>query len=135
MTTLTRKQAYDRKRYAENREQLNARQRAYYAENREARLAYIRDYSAKKQVEKREFIAELKSHPCHDCGGKFHACAMDFDHLEGESKIDSISTLMRNMRVTLKRLKEEVAKCELVCANCHRVRTYNRMMEKANVET
>jgi hypothetical protein len=128
------KRAYDRKRYAENREAKIAQSRAYYKKNRPARLAYIRDYSAKKQAEKREHVMKLKEQPCMDCGQCYHFAAMDFDHRGEDEKKGSITDMMRNMRVTLKRLVEEIAKCDLVCANCHRVRTYNRMLENENVE-
>lgn len=75
-------------------------------------------------LELRKFIQELKSSsPCTDCGGFFHFSAMDFDHVRGE-KYRGISELVSlSMRSAL---MEELEKCELVCANCHRVRTYLR---------
>jgi len=50
---------------------------------------------------------------------------MDFDHVKGK-KTTEISTLMRS-GYSLERIKKEVAKCEVVCACCHRVRTLKRM--------
>lgn len=49
---------------------------------------------------------------------------MDFDHVSGE-KIGCLATLA-DARYKLEKLKEEIAKCEIVCANCHRVRTWKR---------
>jgi hypothetical protein len=49
---------------------------------------------------------------------------MAFDHLPGTLKVDDVSTLLRRKRKRL--LIEEVKKCELVCANCHAVRSYKR---------
>jgi len=63
------------------------------------------------------FVAALKNVPCTDCGGTFHYCQMDFDHVRGE-KLGGVSR-MNTREVIL----EEVAKCEVVCANCHRERT------------
>ncbi len=52
---------------------------------------------------------------------------MEFDHLG--DKIMDIAR-MTNSGCSVERLLAEVAKCELVCANCHRVRTWNRTNEK-----
>jgi hypothetical protein len=46
---------------------------------------------------------------------------MDFDHVRGQ-KVDGISVMM-NTR-SLAAVQEEMAKCEIVCANCHRIRTW-----------
>ena len=69
-------------------------------------------------------LAEAKSKPCLDCGGYFHPEAMDFDHREGEEKSFCIS--YTGKRIGKGRLLSELAKCDLVCANCHRVRTARR---------
>jgi hypothetical protein len=44
---------------------------------------------------------------------------MDFDHVRGE-KLFGIAV---NMNISWERLEAEIAKCEIVCANCHRIRT------------
>lgn len=62
---------------------------------------------------------ELKNHPCIDCGGKFPSECMDFDHVRGD-KVSTVGLLVEDM--TGKR-EAEIAKCDLVCANCHRIRT------------
>jgi hypothetical protein len=53
---------------------------------------------------------------------------MTFDHLPGTNKRSDIATLVRRTSIALAR--EEIAKCELVCANCHAVRTYERREEQ-----
>jgi len=55
-----------------------------------------------------------------DCQQRFPSCAMDFGHVRGEKRFNV--GLSKNLR----QLAEEIAKCDLVCANCHRVRTFNR---------
>ena len=50
---------------------------------------------------------------------------MHWDHLPGAVKLAEVSTLVRHGRV--RRAHEEIAKCELVCANCHAVRSYERL--------
>jgi hypothetical protein len=64
-----------------------------------------------------------KDKPCADCNVVFPPCCMDFDHLEGFVKLGSINKMLTaNMDV----LRAEIAKCELVCSNCHRIRTIKR---------
>jgi len=70
-------------------------------------------------------MRELKSsRPCTDCGGWFHPAAMTFDHLPGTTKRGDVSNLL--YAGYRKVLLDEIAKCELVCANCHAVRTFMR---------
>jgi hypothetical protein len=61
---------------------------------------------------------------CTDCGYSVHASALDFDHLPGYVKTGPIAGNIA--RGSLRLLFEEIAKCEVVCANCHRVRTWRR---------
>lgn len=74
----------------------------------------------------------LKNNPCTDCGNIYHLAAMEFDHTS-DDKIYNVGSLFRDAKLDL--LLTEIAKCELVCANCHRVRTFNRRREKGYVET
>jgi hypothetical protein len=71
------------------------------------------------------WIRSLKDEPCLDCGGKFHYSAMQFDHVRGEKKF-AISLAM-STTYSKERVLEEIAKCDLVCANCHAIRTWQRM--------
>lgn len=49
---------------------------------------------------------------------------MEFDHLPGTTKHSDVATLV--VRGCTQLAYAEVLKCELVCANCHAVRTYER---------
>jgi len=60
---------------------------------------------------------------CIDCGYKENAAALEFDHLPGFRKNATVASLMYR---SLKVIVEEIKKCEVVCANCHAIRTYNR---------
>jgi len=53
---------------------------------------------------------------------------MDFDHLDPKTKVVKVSALIFEGSRQL--LLDEIAKCELVCANCHRERTHQRKFEK-----
>ena len=76
----------------------------------------------------KEAIKKIKNAPCTDCGNVFPPECMDFDHVRGVKKF-SISTPSRMRGSTLLDLLEELDKCELVCANCHRIRTRKRMLK------
>lgn len=82
--------------------------------------------TAEKKAERRAYIDKLKSMPCTDCGVKYPPYVMDFDHVRGE-KVIKISDMMMT---TMEKLKAEVAKCELVCSNCHRERTQKQRLDK-----
>ncbi len=60
---------------------------------------------------------------CVDCGYNKHPSALDFDHMPGTKKLFNIGQHKWKSRVVL---EAEIAKCELVCANCHRIRTVTR---------
>jgi hypothetical protein len=63
---------------------------------------------------------------CADCGYNASAVALDFDHMPGAVKLYRIAC-MAGMSRTL--VDAEIAKCEVVCANCHRIRTHERRAE------
>jgi len=71
----------------------------------------------------RELIREAKDVPCADCGMRDHFCVMDFDHRDpSEKDFDLANGSCRSPQ----KLKDEMAKCDVVCSNCHRKRTYKR---------
>lgn len=67
--------------------------------------------------------------PCYDCGGMFPPECMDFDHLR-----DKKFTIGQATCRPLEELRQEIDKCQLVCSNCHRVRTKNRNADKRIAE-
>jgi hypothetical protein len=74
-------------------------------------------------AQRRARIDALKTGPCADCGNVFPPECMDFDHVRGNKAI-KVSALVA---CSAERLMAEVAKCDLVCANCHRIRTRARL--------
>ncbi|OXR46664.1 hypothetical protein B7C42_01639 [Nocardia cerradoensis] len=71
----------------------------------------------------RSIIREAKSKPCADCGVSYPYYVMQFDHL-GDKKFN-IGAI--GPTASRKRLLAEIAKCDVVCANCHAERSYQRM--------
>lgn len=61
--------------------------------------------------------------PCMDCGGRYPSECMEFDHRDPSRKKFNISL---HSGYSVKQFATEIAKCDLVCANCHRVRTRSR---------
>lgn len=63
-----------------------------------------------------------------DCGQSLPTFCMDFDHRDPESKSFDVARKMRSAySPEAQRVVEaEIAKCDLVCANCHRIRTNTR---------
>ncbi len=98
---------------------------------RTSKDAARRERNRRKRLEASALIQELKGRPCLDCGRLYPPVCMDFDHVRGE-KLMNVSVMPTRMKV-LARIREEVAKCDLVCANCHRVRTESRRVE-CNIE-
>lgn len=92
----------------------------YYAATSELRRRQRRE-RGKRLVAR---MRQMKENPCVDCGGRFHPVAMTFDHRPGTKKVNDLATLARSGCTGL--LETEMAKCDLVCANCHAVRTYLR---------
>lgn len=73
---------------------------------------------------KKAWVEEYKlSKGCADCGYNDHPAALDFDHRPGTIKIRDIKC---GQHLGWAALQAEVAKCDVVCANCHRVRTVER---------
>ena len=70
------------------------------------------------------YISLKAERPCTDCGLEFHPVAMHWDHLPGQEKSADLAFLAR--RGSRRRVLEEIEKCELVCANCHAVRSLLR---------
>ena len=79
---------------------------------------------AKRRAEIQEHVNSLKTKACLDCGHTFPPVCMDFDHVKG-SKSFNIARAVGTAR-NLNRILKEIAKCEVVCSNCHRIRTQSR---------
>lgn len=106
------------------------RGREYYFQNREKQLELSKKRKGKYISERKKFFKEVKNKPCTDCGKKYSPWVMDFDHKDGELKLGSVSKLALRKFWSMTRIKEEIKKCDLVCANCHRERTYKRLNAK-----
>lgn len=96
----------------------NGHHRDYYGKNK----SQFVNYAEKRKREMVAWLQELKTNPCSDCGGKFHPVAMQWHHRDAGTKIENVSNLIRYG--SRQRVLDEIAKCDLLCANCHAVRTH-----------
>jgi hypothetical protein len=105
-TCLACMAAYGREHYARNR--------AKYLEKAHRSRGRVRAKNDER------ILAYLLEHPCVDCG-ESDPLVLDFDHREPSMKSDEVSRMVRSRpwRVVL----EEIEKCDVRCANCHRRKT------------
>lgn len=94
--------------------------RRYYEKNPEV----YRLRAVAQRARNLAHVVAAKDKPCLDCGNRYPHYVMDFDHVRGE-KIGDVSALMRNASIA--KIDAEIAKCDLVCSNCHRERTWERL--------
>lgn len=76
---------------------------------------------SRRRAELTTYINELKTAPCTKCRRCFPPCCMDYDHVRGQKRAPVAILVARC--VSVETLLAEIAKCELLCANCHRVKT------------
>jgi hypothetical protein len=127
----------DRKEYMaayriKHAERIRETYRAYkikYAEKyrEKDRIRYQRDKERYQERDRaranrgRDFMYAAKSVPCYDCHKSYAPWIMQFDHLR-----DKRFTIGSHQVRPIKALVEEIAKCDVVCANCHLDRTHRR---------
>lgn len=70
-----------------------------------------------EQTAKRQYLLEARVNGCIRCGEKDPAC-LDFHHRDGGTTKDGDIATLR--RFGWARLRAEIAKCDVLCANCHR---------------
>lgn len=89
--------------------------------------------SKKHRLECAKVLEELhllkEKRGCFDCRNKFPHYVLEFDHRPGEIKIDNVTRVLKNYGAEM--AWKEVSKCDVVCSNCHKVRTYMREHDQA----
>lgn len=92
-------------------------QRKIAKKHYEANKAVYLDRNKRRTQEIVCFLREYKdNHPCAICGESFPAC-LDFHHLVQDEKEHLVSQMRGQC---LEAVKAEIAKCVLICSNCHR---------------
>lgn len=105
----------------------------YYKKNKSAHKKKTKEQ--RKIILKRnyQFIWDyLLQHPCIDCGNN-NPVVLEFDHVSGE-KIAPVSVLAHDSW-SLVKIQAEIDKCEIRCANCHRIKTAHQLNWYRNINT
>ncbi len=87
----------------------------------QARLWRARYRARMKAKAKAWVLCYLMQHPCVDCGEP-DTRVLEFDHVDPASKSHNVSRMVADGRL-IRLIEQEVAKCEVRCANCHRRRS------------
>ena len=112
----------------EKKEKMRLNSRRYYAKNKDIKLEkhklwaeknkdYVREYQRNTKRDRKNWAINYLGNCCSICGGSFHFSIYEFHHLNPETKDRDPSKMLQ---LSLTRLKSELDKCQLVCANCHR---------------
>ena len=112
-----------RRKYCSNSCMNRASRNASYKRNRSAILARSRTYLKTRTWVRRMQAIEYKGGKCVDCGYYQNLAALEFDHTG--TKTYKISTLLPNSAWS--KIQKELDVCDLVCSNCHSIRTSERL--------
>jgi hypothetical protein len=97
-----------------------ARSKKRYKNFSEEQKQEIKDRTHRQALINKQYTWDFfKTHPCVDCGEN-DPVVLEFDHISNKKK--SVANLA-NSGVSLDAVKQEIAKCEVRCANCHRRKT------------
>ena len=95
----------------------------YNRKNYKKYLPTIRAYNNKRKKETRKWFQEYKLHlKCEECGYNKHPAALDFHHLDPNTKENAVRHFTNGY--AKERILAEIAKCKVLCANCHRIHHY-----------
>ncbi len=96
------------------------RAKKYFQDNKEAQMPNILKNKLKRKIRNKSFVNEyLRTHPCVDCGNT-DLRVLEFDHQR--DKINGVGKLVSGGQ-SLQLVKQEIEKCLVRCANCHRIKT------------
>lgn len=92
----------------------------YHKNKHRIRASKARNEAKYINKKKKIIIDYLKINPCVDCG-EVDIIVLDFDHVDRDTKSDNVSNMIQ--RSSISTLIDEIKKCEVRCANCHRRKT------------
>lgn len=114
------RKTYHRLWYQANRAKKAEQSKEWHDANYERHM----DLQAKWAMERRQKLAQYKlERGCARCGYRGHPAALHFDHLPGHEKAFTIAQIYKRK---WERVLEEIAKCQILCANCHAIQTAER---------
>lgn len=112
-------------RYRREGQRSTPEQRKEWYEERKKKDGYmdkLRKQGRERYYKVQGYLRDYKiKHGCKDCGYKEHHSALEFDHVMGNKTLNVCNSK------SIAQAKEEIKKCEVVCSNCHKIRTYERL--------
>lgn len=78
---------------------------------------------ARREKFRERVIGYLEEHPCVECG-EADPVVLDFDHIDPKTKFKTVSRMLIGSCYSWERIEEEIGKCQVLCANCHRKKTH-----------
>lgn len=90
----------------------------YLHKHYKSKKQYYLDHAKLSKSKINDYVKDYKvAKGCHFCHENYYRC-LEFHHLDGYEKIDNIGRMRNNHNINM--IKEEMQKCIVVCANCHR---------------
>ena len=117
-----KRREYNARYKAKHPEKVKEQNALYKEKNKEVLREKATVWQKKKSRENKIKAIEYKGGKCLDCQGVFHPCCYDFHHTDPTVKDTTIARIMGR---DFENIKEELDKCVLLCAHCHRIRHYN----------
>ena len=115
---------YNKARYEKEGQRSTKEQRSEWYKKRKKQKGYIeklRKQANERKLRIKQFLDSYKlERGCKDCGYKEHPEALEFDHIKNNKSFNVA------LSKSIRQAKDEIKKCEVVCANCHRIRSHNR---------
>lgn len=99
---------------------INSSGLSHYERNKD----YYRSKRLAREKTIKELVRQAKNKPCADCAVSYNFYVMQFDHVNGDKEFNLAHAHKKGWSDA--RVLSEIAKCEVVCANCHAERTYKR---------
>jgi hypothetical protein len=99
--------------------------KAYFKARGARHMAQVRQSQVRRRADRQAIVREhMREHPCADCGER-DPIVLEFDHLDATTKVGAVSKMWMDC-LSIDAIRAEIARCEVVCANCHRRRTAAR---------
>ncbi len=132
-----KRKEYDKKYYELNKEKISEKKAEYYKLNKEKisekKAEYYQLNNEKVREQKREYSKKRKELCLEYLGGKCVVCGtihnLQFDHIKREGKKYEIT---RKLTYKFDNIKEELDKCQLLCAPCHLDKTAKEWVDMYN---
>ncbi len=121
-------QKYNKQYSIDNKDKILKDKKQYYEDNKEK----INQKQKDKRIRNKEYTDKVKAKQGCACGEK-DPCCLDFHHINPKTKHKEVSTLVKGA-YSIKMIQEEIDKCEVLCANCHREKHFKNIYVNKKVE-